>query len=353
MKLLVIRLSSFGDIAMTVPVVTDIARAYPQLEITVLCKEFAKPLFDYMPANVRFRGVTKANCKNFLGLFRLFRTLHKEGFDQVADLHDVLRSKVLRTLFAWTGARVAHIDKGRKGKRALTRAKHKVFRQLPYIHDLYKDVFHRLGYQASEQFVSIYDNRNEADYYPLLGTGIDETALNREFLIGIAPFAAHKGKILPCDTMLEVIERLLTYPRVRIFLFGNGRAEEKSLLEQWAARHPNNVYSTAGKLPLKDELALMSHLKVMIVMDSANMHLARLVHTDIVSVWGATHRYAGFSEHWSRERMVEINDLSCRPCSIFGNKPCLRGDCACLTRIKAEDIVQSALLDYDPKAPIP
>ncbi|MDR0894552.1 MAG: glycosyltransferase family 9 protein [Prevotellaceae bacterium] len=348
MKLLVIRLSSFGDIAMTVPVIYDVAVAYPELEITVLCKEFAEPLFGYMPANVCFRGVTKANCKSFFGLCRLFRSLHKEGFGRVADLHDVLRSKILRILFELTGTQVAHINKGRKEKRALTRSQKKVFRQLPYIHDLYKDVFRRLGYQTSEQFVSIYGNRNEADYYPPLGAGLDETVLRKEFLIGIAPFAAHKGKILPCATMLEVVRQLLAYPHVRIFLFGNGRAEEKSLLEQWAADHPN-VHSTAGKFPLKDELALMSHLKVMITMDSANMHLARLVHTHIVSVWGATHQYAGFSENWSGEHIVEVNDLPCRPCSIFGNKPCLRGDCACLTRIKAEDIVQSALLDYDSK----
>jgi ADP-heptose:LPS heptosyltransferase len=84
----------------------------------------------------------------------------------------------------------------------------------------------------------------------------------------------------------------------------------------------------------------MSHLDVMLSMDSANMHMASLVATPVVSIWGATHPYAGFMG-WGQDSANVIQvDLDCRPCSIYGQKPCLRGDYACLNMIKPETIVE-------------
>ena len=94
----------------------------------------------------------------------------------------------------------------------------------------------------------------------------------------------------------------------------------------------------------------MSHLDVMLSMDSANMHLASLVATPVVSVWGATHPYAGFMG-WNQnpENVIQI-PLECRPCSIFGQKACLRGDYACMNRIAPETIVEQIEKNLKPKA---
>ena len=84
----------------------------------------------------------------------------------------------------------------------------------------------------------------------------------------------------------------------------------------------------------------MSHLEVMLSMDSANMHLASLTGIPVVSVWGATHPLAGFMGwNQSKDNAIQV-DLDCRPCSIFGQKPCKRGDYACLNQIKPETIVE-------------
>lgn len=77
---------------------------------------------------------------------------------------------------------------------------------------------------------------------------------------------------------------------------------------------------------LREELILMSNLDVMVSMDSANMHLASLTGTPVVSVWGATHPYAGFLGCNQKEENAVQVSMPCRPCSIFGNKPCQRGD---------------------------
>ena len=84
----------------------------------------------------------------------------------------------------------------------------------------------------------------------------------------------------------------------------------------------------------------MSHLDVMVSMDSANLHLASLVNTSVVSIWGSTHPFAGFMGwNQSHDSVVEV-DLPCRPCSIYGNKPCLRGDWACMQNISPEVVVE-------------
>ena len=77
----------------------------------------------------------------------------------------------------------------------------------------------------------------------------------------------------------------------------------------------------------------------MISMDSANMHLASLVGTRCVSVWGSTHHFAGFLGYGqSVDDVVEVKDLTCRPCSVFGDKPCYRGDWACLQELDIQKI---------------
>ena len=87
----------------------------------------------------------------------------------------------------------------------------------------------------------------------------------------------------------------------------------------------------ADQLSLNEELALLEQVQVMVSMDSFNMHLASLVGIKVVSIWGATHPFAGFGPGKSNEPyMVQRSDLACRPCSVFGNKPCFRGDLACL-----------------------
>lgn len=334
MKLLVTRLSAFGDVAMTVPVICSLARQYRQLEITVLSKPFVAPLFAEMPDNVRFEGVDVEQYRGFGGMLRLFLKLKKQKYDAVADLHNVLRSKTLRLMFSLCGVRTAHIDKGRKEKKALVRPQNKIMRPLVSSFSRYEEVFGKLGYPVKTDFKSIY------------GAGKGDISLFRSVVgapdgkhwIGIAPFAAHKGKKLPEATVAALVEELSAlHPDWRIFLFGAGEAERKSL-EGWAVGKPN-VQSLAGKLKLNQELALMSHLDVMVSMDSANMHLASLTGTPVVSVWGATHPYAGFMGWGQSTDNAVQTELPCRPCSIFGNKPCLRKDYACLTGITTRHII--------------
>ena len=337
-KILIIRFSAIGDVAMTVPVIHSFANQYPQHQIMVLSRPNMAALFASLPSNVTFKGVdVKKDYKGFSGLNRLYRELASEKFDYIADFHDVIRTKYLRLRFLLSGKKIAHIDKGRAGKKALTRVQNKIKVQQATSFQRYADVLKRLGMPVQMDFQTIYP-KGKADTSAFSSiTG--EKGTDR--WVGIAPFATHAGKIYPQASMEQVIKQLDAQPNLRIFLFGGGK-KEVDILSAWAKKYPSAT-CIAGQLKMKEELALMSHLDVMISMDSGNMHLASLVNTPVVSIWGATHPLAGFLGWNQSEKNVVQADMPCRPCSVYGNKPCMRNDYACLNQITPESVVQRIL----------
>ncbi len=338
-RLLVFRFSAMGDVAMTVPVLYSLARQYPELQITIVSRGAFQPFFENLPANVSFIAADLyGKHKGIGGLYRLFQELHKMKFDAVADLHAVLRTFFLRFCFRLTGIPVEHINKGRKAKKKLTRQKNKIRKPLPTTFERYANVFQKLGLTVSSQFTTLFETQ-KADlslFLPCTGEK------NNQHWIGIAPFAKHAGKMYPLDKMEEVVEQLSQQENTHLFLFGGGKQEIETLRE-WEKRHKNTT-TVAGKLKLDGELALLSQLDVIISMDSANMHMASLTHTPVISIWGATHFWGGFLGWKQSPDNIIQTDLSCRPCSIFGHKPCLRNDYACMQQISPEMIVERTLL---------
>ncbi|MBQ3739004.1 MAG: glycosyltransferase family 9 protein [Bacteroidales bacterium] len=327
-KLLVIRFSALGDIAMSVPVVHDLAVQYPELEITMLSREIARPLFEQMPENVHFIAADlKGRHKGLLGLCRLWRDAHLTDFDYIADFHDVLRTWWLRAEGCLRRKKVAKIDKGRKGKKALTRQKNKVFVQQDTSFERYAKVLEQLGFPVKPQFMKL-------DYSFFCET----QKTDNETWIGIAPFAKHEAKVYPLEKMELVIKVLNERANTTLFLFGGG-AEEDRQIEHLCSKY-EHVKPAKSQQGLKGELALMGQLDVMLSMDSANMHLASLVGTRVVSIWGGTHPYAGFLG-WNQNPndCVQL-DSPCRPCSVYGNKPCMRGDYACMNGITPIQIIE-------------
>lgn len=341
-RLLVMRFSAMGDAAMTVPVLHALATQHPDLRITMLTRTRFVPLFEWLPANVQVEGIDFTQYEGILGLSRLYSQLKKGNFDAVADLHDVLRSKFLRTRFAMGGTRVAVIDKGRKEKKELighgqTHAALKpmreryaeVFRQLKLDIDLTQPVRPNL---RSESFTAI---RNVAGHK-------GET----ERWVGVAPFAAHPQKIYPLHRMQQVVNQLAD-AGCKVFLFGAGDKEATTLTcwerDYKKAAQSGSVVIVCGKLHgLKNEMLLMSRLDLMISMDSANMHIASIFGIPVLSIWGATHPKAGFSGYQQKPESEIGLDLPCRPCSIYGKTPCHFGDLRCMD-IAADTVAQAAL----------
>ena len=163
--ILIIRFSAMGDVAMVVPVVYELALQYPEVRITVLSQPFARPFFEFLAPRVGFMDADLKNeYQGVVGLNTLYRRLTAKNFTAIADFHDVLRTKWLRTRFNIDQYRVEHINKHRMQKRRLTAHKHKVFKQLPSSFDNYADVLSRLGYPIDlGRFHSLFGEVAAAD----------------------------------------------------------------------------------------------------------------------------------------------------------------------------------------------
>lgn len=329
------RFSALGDVAMTVPVIYSLATAYPMHEITVLSRKPFADLFKTLPSNVRFISADlKGKHKGTKGLNILYKELKAEKYDYVADFHSVLRSYYLRLRFKLDGIHTAVIDKGRSEKKKLTQKNNKVFVPLKSGFLRYYNVLEKLEFEFELNFKSIFE-KAPVNFHEMFFFSEKKST---EKWLGIAPFAKHQGKIYPLELQDKVIEHFANDNRIKVFVFGGGEYE-KNIIDNWANKYPA-IISMIGKLNMSQELVLMSQLDVMYSMDSANMHLASLVNTQVVSLWGATHPYAGFMG-WNQclENAVQVDDLACRPCSIYGQKPCYRKDYACLYQITPKQII--------------
>lgn len=313
--ILVIRLSAMGDVAMTVPVLKAFSLQYPKVKITVVSRPFFKPFFDDIE-NVTFFAIDlKERHKGFLGLLRLFSDLRKLNIDAVADLHNVLRSKVVRTLFALTGKKVAATDKGRQDKKELTKLTIKTISPTKSMFIRHAETFERLGFPLN------LNNPTFPEKAILSEEIISITGKKEENWIGIAPFAQYESKVYPIDLMQEVIDELAKNTSNKIFLFGGGNEEIKKL-NQLKNNH-ENVLVLAGKTKLKEELDIISNLNVMLSMDSGNAHIAAMLGIKVITLWGATHPFAGFKPFNQTDDFCITSDREqypFLPTSVYGNK---------------------------------
>jgi ADP-heptose:LPS heptosyltransferase len=334
------RLSAMGDVAMTIPVLRAFVNQHPEVTITVVSRPFFKPFFDGIPNLSFFAFDEKERHKGFLGLLRLFQDLKTLQIDAFGDLHNVLRSKVVRTLFALSGKKNASVDKGREEKKALTRTENKIFKPLTTMFERHVKVFEELGFPV-DLSNPIFPKKAILDKEI-----IDIVGDNNQKLIGIAPFAQYDSKVYPLDLMQEVINQLASTKTQKILLFGGG-IKEIQLLNS-LSEGKENVIVVAGKIKFQQELQIISNLDVMLSMDSGNAHIAAMLGVKVITLWGATHPYAGFSPFNQPLENALVSDRNLYPklpTSVYGNK-IVEGYEDVMRTITVEKVVSSVQSQY-------
>nr|WP_306665758.1 glycosyltransferase family 9 protein [Polaribacter sp. DS7-9] len=307
-NILIIRLSAMGDVAIMVPVLDALLRQNSNIKITVLTQKFYTPFFSHLKNVTVYPVDTKGKHKGFLGLFKLYKELKKQNFTAIADIHNVLRSNVLKLFFL--GKNFYQIDKGREEKKKLISKEN--FVQLKTSHERYADVFRKMGFTINLSN-PVFPDKKEIP--ASVANLLKNTTSNK--LIGIAPFAAHKSKMYPLDKMKIVVKQLSK--NNTILLFGG-----KSDVEFLKTLQTNqNILLIAGKLNFTEELATISNLDCMLSMDSGNAHLAAMLGKKVITIWGVTHPFAGFAPFNQPKDYALLADTKkypLVPTSIYGNK---------------------------------
>jgi ADP-heptose:LPS heptosyltransferase len=343
-KILVLRFSAMGDVALLVPVLRSLVSAHQNVEVTVVTRPRYAPFFYDIERVKVFVADVDHTYNGIFGMRDLFRTLiRKSSYDVVIDLHDHLRTIILRSFFKLFFTDVIVFDKGRKEKKAFSRKKNKITAPLPHTVARYQAAFGKAGF-AFDLLPPPYFELNE-NLRTVAREWIESRGLSKnEKWIGIAPFAMHATKIWPLENYSAFIQNILDKTPAKFFLFGGGEKEVK-FFESLRKKFPDACVIAAGQLKIRQEIALMKHLDVMVCVDSSNMHLAALAGVSVLSVWGGTHPDVGFAPVGDHPRIIQItrDELPCRPCSVYGRKTCYVGGFPCLTRITAETLTDQVL----------
>ena len=341
-NVLVVRLSALGDVAMTIPVLYPVCRANPDTRFIMLTKKWPASMFHDRPDNLMVVGIdVKAEYKGFFGLMKLASQLRREyRIDAVADLHNVLRARLLSLFMRLHGIPVVHLDKQRARRRALIT--HKSQEPVTPTIERYREVFLELGLEAPDGFTRLYDGK------PLPVSSIVLDKAPGERWVAISPFSAHAGKVYPLELMTQVVEQLAQRENYRIFLMGGGK-DEKIALRKMAGKKKHVISMAEIKHGFIDEYALLGKCDLMLTMDSANMHLASLMGLKAVTIWGATAPACGFLGYGQDANDDIQLDMDCRPCSIYGERECRHGDYRCLKNIPPDQVVKRVIATIEGK----
>ena len=321
--ILIIRFSAMGDVIMSLFAVSALRETYPDLRITVATKpKFAK-FYNEIPD---IEILTLDSSGSLKSLFRLISAAAKSRIDCVADIHNSLRSRIIRYCLRFTGAKISLFHKNRRERSSI---KGKGLEIVPFRHNVLKfcDVFARLGFPVPDP----KQQRQQRPVPEIFGEKSGKW-------IGYAPFASKYMKIYPQEQSRELIG-LMSSRYDRVFIF-SGPGRELDFVREMEARYPN-VTGVFGRTDIWGELALMTNMDAMVTMDSSSMHLASLAGVPLVSVWGATHPAAGFMGYgYDIGKNCIQSDLPCRPCSIYGEGKCMYDSLKCFETITPEMIME-------------
>lgn len=326
-KLLLIRLSSLGDILLTTPVLAALRDKFPDARIDLVTGTEYGPLAPLLPGRPRVHLFNKS--EGLIGLLHLRRELQSEGYDAVLDLHNNLRSRVLRRGLS----RRLYVMRKRTMKRWLL-----VHRKLNLLRDE-PDVVGR--YFETAQALAVHDTGEAAC--------LQLPDMPKDRAIAMAPGARHKTKRWPAEYFIELGKRYAA-DGYELRLFGS--SAERELCEGVAEAIGGGVRNFAGELSLSGTALELAKCAAAITNDSGLMHLASAVGTPTLAIFGPTVKEFGFAPRAQNARVLENAGLYCRPCTTHGSERCPEGHFRCMLEIEPEAVAISvdALLEYYPRS---
>ena len=330
---MVFRFSAMGDVAMLVPLLRCLYKQNTNVTVTLVTRKRFVPIFKEFTALQIVTPDFANQHKGLKGLYRLYKELKQRKPHRIADIHKNLRTAVLRMFFKLSFTRIKVINKGYAERKRLTDPSKKTMKPLTPQHYRYVEVFTRLGFPIDL-------DQHEFPLKPALLKSMMDIDLpaDRKW-IGIAPFAAHPGKVYPLDLMQKVVGYL--QQQHSIFLFGHG-PKETDQINTWAKAYPH-VVSQALELPFSEQLDLIANLDVMLSMDSANGHLAANFNVPVVTLWGMTHPFLGFSPFGQNNHLLaDRQSFPKIPTSAYG-KVIPKGYKDAMRTISPEEVIELVL----------
>ncbi len=322
MRVLVLRLSSIGDLVCITPVLRALYMQRGAEIYLVVKRQFAE-LFQYNPYVKEVIG--------FEGrLYPLLRLLKRTSWDYVLDLHNVLRTRLITLALRLSGCvryRILRTDK-RSVRRRVYALLHRRFPPIPHIVSRHFEAVRLLGVEWDGGGLDLFI---PAEAFRICAR------VPRRYVV-VAPWGTHPCKSLPFSTVVGLIRQLLQ--RTDVVLTG-GRKEERFAQriceevssDRWGCRH--RLVNLVGATSLLELGALIARANHVYTVDTSVMHMACALGRSLTIFWGCTVPQLGMPPFldWL-DRKVRVwsvfRNLPCQPCHTHGARVCPYQDLACL-----------------------
>lgn len=310
---LLIRLGSLGDVVLATAAANAAQRRWGDRSLDVVVKEEYAPVWDGHPA-VRRVWAWPRTERGFMGTVALARRLASEGYRETFDLQASPRSRFLATL--------AGLGRVRRPER------HPLRRRLAVLR---RGLGPPAGYSVGRAFVDVVDpaGRDAPSVHP--GPEARVRAAGRipePGSVGLVPGARHATKRWPMDRFVELGRRLEAEGRGPVVVFFG--PDEDVLLAAWRRAWPDEGAWIAVQEPVAVAAACLARLDAVVSNDTGLLHVAVAVGVPVVALFGPTVREFGFFPPEDRNRVLEVEDLSCRPCAVHGGPRCPQGHFRCM-----------------------
>ncbi|MCZ7558615.1 MAG: lipopolysaccharide heptosyltransferase II [Bacteroidia bacterium] len=332
-KVLVIRLSSIGDIVLTSPFLRVFKARYPETELHFVVRKEYADLVRWNPNIDKLITVDVAHGRKALETLNL--ALGAEGYDAVFDLHHHLRTRIIRN---GVSRNIHHVDKRALRRLLLVSTHLNWYGAVMPVPERYIETASRYGVAPDERGCELFypDELREDTLVRLCARGWD--AQTR--IIGLCPGSRHFTKRWPLAKYLRLTTLLLERGFAVAVL---GSAEDAEAGQALQAVDPSRVFSFCGTTTLIETAALLERCAVVAANDSGLMHMATAVRRPVTAIFGSTVREFGFYPYNSRASVIEVAGLSCRPCTFIGRRSCPKGHFRCMENISVERVLEAVM----------
>jgi heptosyltransferase-2 len=318
-KILIIRLSSLGDILLTTPFIRSIKNQFSKIEIDFVLREQYSDVLKLNPYVNKVFSFSRIEKDNF----EKFKENKYSKYDLVIDLQNNLRSK---KLVSEIKTQSVCFSKNSFNKFLLVNFKINNLKDAPQIPVRYAQTIP--GFQLDEKGLDLFTDK-----------GPSAELNQKENLIGFCPGARHFTKRWLIEYYIELGKKLTTNGYI-IVLFG-GRID-LDICAAVAKEIPGAI-NLSNNDDILQTTADMKLCKAVVCNDSALMHTASAVGTKVITIFGSSVKEFGFTPYNCTNLILENNLLTCRPCSHIGRSSCPKKHFDCMQLIKPQFVFEKVI----------
>lgn len=326
MKVLFIRFSSLGDVLLTTPIIRTFRTHFSDAEIHFLTKKQFAPLLEYNP---NIDELIRYDAENE-SMLQLIIRLQKEHYTHIIDLHDKLRSALIKR---FVKGKVITYKKKHEYRKSLLKDRNLL--PISSTVDLYASVLENFNLHPDKRKLDFFLPENEK--------AIAESLLQKtkKKIITISPGASWFTKQYPTEYYKKIIQHFLDNYDARIVIIGT--EQEKNLTAELASVSEHEILNLGGRTTLIESAIIIKHSDLFISGDCGPMHIAAALEVPQIAIFGPTHPKLGFAPLNPNAEVLTLN-LDCSPCSLHGNKSCPKGHFKCMKDLSPEMVIQKISL---------